>query len=166
MHKYLVELVIVIGKIFCHRDTHTGNISQRFWSILTWKQSCCRLYIKAMMWIPCFTTSQRCSGDCRGHLNTVQSCSRFQFEVTGGLWYGSLFCWKQLWSEMAGHGSATRLSALFVLKGPKCANKHTTLHHNQPEPLIRGRLDWGCHVVYAKVWQSYNPNVAAENENH
>lgn len=62
--------------------------------------------------------------------------------------------------------SATRLSALFVLKGPKCANKHTTLHHNQPEPLIRGRLDWGCHVVYAKVWQSYNPYVAAENENH
>lgn len=52
--------------------------------------------------------------------------------------------------------SATRLSELFVLKGPKCANKipHTTLHHNQPEPLIRGRLDWGCHVVYAKVWQS------------
>ncbi len=40
---------------------------------------------------------------------------------------------------------------------------HGTLHQQQPEPLIQGRIDPCFHVVYSKFWP-YHSHFAAETE--
>ena len=135
-------------------------------------RSCCRFGGRTcLMQISCSTTSQRCSfglrsGDCGGHLSTVNSssCSRNQsemIELYDMLRYpaGSSI---RRWRHCAHKGmdmvsSNTQVGcgvdAQLVLMSPKCAKKTSPTplhHHHQPELLIQGRLDPCFHVVDAK----------------
>ncbi len=101
--------------------------------------SCCRFVgCTSMMWISCFTTSQRCSiglrsGDCGGHLSKVNSLSNmFKKPVWDDL---SFVTWCIILQEVAS------------------------------EDTRQGRMDPCFHVLYVKFWP-YHLNVAAEIETH
>jgi len=49
------------------------------------------------------------------------------------------------------------INAQLVLRGPKCAKikSHTPLQHQQPEPLIQGRIDPCFYVIYIKFWLNH-----------
>ncbi|XP_073795600.1 mucolipin-3 isoform X6 [Danio rerio] len=117
--------------------------------------SCCRFVgCTSMMPISRSTTSQSCSiglssGDCGGHLSTVNSssCSRNQSEMTCCVILLEVAI--RRWRHCAHKGmdmvsSNTQVGcgvdAQLVLMDPKKISPTPLHHHHQPEPLTQGRM--------------------------